>query len=216
MNLRKRTCLLVEFLALFVGAPLAILYFRQRELMFLVLWMGAIGLFYYIFRTKQGFTYLAEWNWRGAMAGLKAVLGRFVLLMPFLVLFSWWHRPEYFFTFPIERPQMWAAVMLFYPLLSVWPQEIIYRSFVFHRYEPAFPDARYAVGLSALSFGFMHVMFGNWIAVVLTVLGGFLIARTYRLYRSLALVCIEHALYGCLVFTIGLGAYFYSGSAWGR
>ena len=40
-------------------------------------------------------------------------------------------------------------------------------------------------------------------------------ATTYQRYRSLALVCLEHAIYGCLIFTLGLGWYFY-GAAWQR
>ena len=32
--------------------------------------------------------------------------------------------------------------------------------------------------------------------------------------RSLWLTCLEHGLYGCLIFTIGLGRYFYTGAAW--
>jgi DNA-binding transcriptional LysR family regulator len=31
--------------------------------------------------------------------------------------------------------------MLFYPLLSAYPQEIIFRTFIFHRYQPLFPNS---------------------------------------------------------------------------
>ncbi len=42
--------------------------------------------------------------------------------------------------------------------------------------------------------------------------GGWLFADTYRQSRSLWLVCLEHALYGDLIFTIGLGTFFYHGA----
>ena len=40
-------------------------------------------------------------------------------------------------------------------------------------------------------------------------LGGWLFARRYQRTRSLLTVSVEHALYGVLIFTIGLGDLFY-------
>ena len=50
------------------------------------------------------------------------------------------------------------------------------------------------------------------LAVALCVIGGWLFADTYSRTRSLWLASAEHALYGCLVFTVGLGRYFYGGT----
>jgi len=55
----------------------------------------------------------------------------------------------------------------------------------------------------------VHLIFGNLVPVILTVAGGYLFARTYLATRSLFCVCVEHALYGCFIFTIGLGHLFY-------
>ena len=49
----------------------------------------------------------------------------------------------------------------------------------------------------------------------MTAAGGWLFARDYARHRSLTLVCLEHAAYGCVIFTVGLGRFFYSGAAWG-
>jgi hypothetical protein len=57
----------------------------------------------------------------------------------------------------------------------------------------------------------MHIIFHNWIAVILTVFGGMLFAVTYYRSRSTIMVSIEHALFGGLMFTIGLGQFFYIG-----
>ena len=48
--------------------------------------------------------------------------------------------------------------------------------------------------------------------VVLTAIGGWFFATTYARTRSLWLASFEHALYGQLVFTVGLGQYFYGGT----
>lgn len=122
--------------------------------------------------------------------------------------------PREFLAMPRERPQIWRRVMLFYPLLSVIPQEIAYRTFFFHRYGPLFDHHRWAmIGINALLFGFGHVLFGNWLAVAGTALTGLVFAYRYERSRSLWAVAIEHSLWGMLVFTIGLGGYFFTGIA---
>jgi uncharacterized protein len=65
---------------------------------------------------------------------------------------------------------------------------------------------------SALAFGFVHIIFGSWISVVLSTIGGLLFALTYMKSGSLLLTCIEHALFGDFIFTIGLGQFFYHGA----
>ncbi len=104
--------------------------------------------------------------------------------------------------------------MLLYPLLSVWPQEVIYRRFLRRRYAPLFGAGTGFIIASALAFGFAHILFLNWVAVALTLAGGALFARSYVGHGSLFLACFEHSLYGCLIFTIGLGNFFFTGAAW--
>ncbi len=66
--------------------------------------------------------------------------------------------------------------------------------------------------VSGIGFGFAHIVFDNWVAPALCAIGGLIFAHTYRRTRSLALASFEHALYGDLVFTLGLGRYFYHGA----
>ena len=91
---------------------------------------------------------------------------------------------------------------------------MIYRRFLRRRYAPLFGQGAGFVAASALAFGFAHILFLNWVAIALTLAGGLLFARAYTAHNSLGLVCLEHALYGCLIFTIGLGQYFFTGAAW--
>jgi membrane protease YdiL (CAAX protease family) len=96
--------------------------------------------------------------------------------------------------------------------VSVYPQEVIWRAFMFHRYRSLFRRRWAIIGASAIAFGHAHIVFHNWLAVGLCVIGGVLFARTFDRSRSTLAAWIDHALYGCLVFTIGIGRYFYSGS----
>jgi CAAX protease family protein len=51
-------------------------------------------------------------------------------------------------------------------------------------------------------------------AIPLAAVAGLLFASTYERSRSTLLVSIEHALYGDVVFTVGLGSLFYSSARW--
>lgn len=64
------------------------------------------------------------------------------------------------------------------------------------------------IGASALAFGWMHLVYGNLVAIGLTLAGGWYFADTYAKTGSLRLATLEHALYGNLLFTIGLGGFF--------
>jgi membrane protease YdiL (CAAX protease family) len=119
--------------------------------------------------------------------------------------------PDELFRLPSERTELWLAILLSYPLLSVVPQELVFRPFFFHRYRPLFGGERALWLGSALAFGWAHALFGEPLSVLLSGLGGLLFGRTWLRTRSLWLVSFEHALYGCFVFTVGLHGYFRGG-----
>ena len=102
--------------------------------------------------------------------------------------------------------------MLLYPILSVYPQGIVYRAFIFERYRPLFSNPILMIAVSAAAFSFVHIIFRNPIAVGLTLLGGIIFAFRYQESGSLFTSSFEHALYGCFMFTIGLGEFFYKGA----
>jgi membrane protease YdiL (CAAX protease family) len=68
------------------------------------------------------------------------------------------------------------------------------------------------VSASGLVFCYAHIIYRNPVALLLTLAGGFMFAHTYLRSASLWFSSIEHALYGDLVFTMGLGYYLYSGA----
>lgn len=121
-------------------------------------------------------------------------------------------RTDDLFAMPLKRPQLWLIIMVFYPLLSALPQELVYRTFFFHRYGALFNGNRaLLVAVNGALFGFAHVMFANPLTMVLSGALGFLLAYRYLKTRSIWAVWLEHALYGQLVFSVGLGRYFYTG-----
>ncbi|HLR32324.1 MAG TPA: CPBP family intramembrane glutamic endopeptidase [Fodinibius sp.] len=139
----------------------------------------------------------------------KSLLLRLVLVSLALVVLVWIIQPRQFLALPSEQPVLWGIVMGIYPILSALPQEIIYRAFFFKRYGDYLPGKYGAIIVSALAFSFLHIVYDNWWAVGLSLVAGLLLGLSYRKTQSLFWVTVEHVLYGWLVFTLGLGNFFY-------
>jgi len=122
------------------------------------------------------------------------------------------YHPALFLEFPRNRPDVYLRIMLLYPLMSVAVQELVYRTFFFHRYGVLFGGAWWlAILLNGVLFGIGHVVIGTPLAVYGTMATGTLFAWRYVMTRSFWAVFIEHTLWGALVFTVGLGRYFFTG-----
>ena len=149
----------------------------------------------------------------GVRPGLGVVLRRALLVSLGLLVVAVATVPRALFVFPRHRTSVWLLVMVLYPL-SAWAQEIVFRTFFFHRYGHLFSTARRRILASGLIFGWAHVVVNDLAAIPLAAVAGLLFASTYERSRSTLLVSIEHALYGDIVFTVGLGALFYSSARW--
>ncbi len=137
------------------------------------------------------------------------LLSRFLLVATIFVGIMLVLKREAFLVIPRENMKLWFLILVFYPFWSAFPQEVIYRAYFFHRFGRFFKQEWLIILLNAVLFSFSHIIFGNWIALLLTFLGSILFSFTYLKSQSLLVVFIEHALYGNLIFTIGLGEYFY-------
>jgi membrane protease YdiL (CAAX protease family) len=177
-----------------------------------VLLVAAAAIVYYL-RRAAGFD-RANLVRAGALrAALPGVLTLWAAVSVLAVVAVAIFDREHLFDLPRREPLLWLAICVFYPLVSVYPQELLFRAFLLHRYRPAFGTGRLAAAASAAAFGFAHLLFGNALAVLATIAGGWLFARRYQRTGSLLVVSVEHALYGLTIFTVGMGQYFYHGSA---
>jgi CAAX protease family protein len=95
---------------------------------------------------------------------------------------------------------------------AVLPQTLIYRAFIFDRYHSMGLSRNALILMSALAFSWLHIVLRNPLAPLLTLPAGLLFAWRYARTKSLMASAFEHALYGCLIFTVGLGSYFYTGA----
>jgi uncharacterized protein len=203
--------LAAEFLALFFGIVGAYALAGSPGSPIPLLLLGAAGAYVYL-RRSRAFERRDLTRGSAVPPALPAILVGWAVAAVAAVVVLAVSRPEQLFDLPREEPLLWGLVVVFYPLFSVYPQELIYRAFLLHRYTPVLGTGLWAAAASAVAFGFAHVIFGNVLSVLLTLAGGWLFARRYQKTRSLLAVSVEHALYGVLAFTVGLGDLFYHGA----
>lgn len=200
----------IEMLALFGVAPVVLAVFMRGWLVFPAIWLlGAICLASLL--TDRAFERRRLWNARAALGGLWRMGACYALSATLLGVLLWLIDPARLWSLPRDRPALWGVIMLAYPILSVYPQEVAFRAFFHHRYRPLLGEGTAMTLAGAAAFGAAHVIMHNWIAVAFSAVGGILFARTYLRTRSLLACWIEHSLYGCTLFTIGWGSYFYGG-----
>ncbi|MDO5658027.1 MAG: CPBP family glutamic-type intramembrane protease [Paracoccus sp. (in: a-proteobacteria)] len=205
----SRLRLWVEFIALYIGGPLAIALFLPPAQMFTALFaLTGAGLFL-LWRTggfdwRQTVRGWSRIDWRlvGAVGLATVVAGLAVL---------WLTAPEAIFFLPRHEPRLMLMIMALYPLLSALPQELIFRPLFFHRYGRLMPDMRTAIMVNAAVFALAHLMYWSVIVGLFTFVGGVIFARSY-VQRGMPEAWVLHAVAGNLIFLVGLGIYFYSGN----
>jgi membrane protease YdiL (CAAX protease family) len=106
-----------------------------------------------------------------------------------------------------KKPILWITICFFYSFFSVLPQELLYRSFFFSRYNTLFKSPFSLIIINAIAFSLAHSIFNNIYISILTLIGGFVFAATYHKTKSLLFTSIEHAIYGSWLFTLGIGEY---------
>ncbi|MGA0333543.1 MAG: type II CAAX prenyl endopeptidase Rce1 family protein [Kiritimatiellia bacterium] len=208
MNCRK-LFLSLECLILFVGIPGLLVWFEiHRDVPFFSVLFGFLGL-----------TLLLGWrdpdlkfNPPSSPAPARKLLLRLLAAALGLTVLTLLFYPDLLFRLPRERPGIWLMVMVLYPVLSVAPQEYLFRTYFMQRYRPLFGEGTGMLWVNALIFGWAHAFFLNPVAPLLSVLAGWLLAKTWQETKSFRRVCLEHAVYGQIVFTCGLGWFFYQGS----
>ena len=208
----SRSFLLIEFILLCICLPTFIIVYRQAPFMFAYLWGAATYCFLSLyFKNKAVIQNL--WNWEAVTwKNLKPILIRWIFASIGMLAFIYFYDPAKLFIIFYERPLLIPFLLVMYPILSALPQEFIFCSFFFERYKPFFQTQTIMIIASAIVFAYAHVLFINWVAPTLSLIAGLIFAMTYAKTKSLALVTIEHGLYGNVLFLVGLGWYFFGGA----
>jgi hypothetical protein len=121
-----------------------------------------------------------------------------------LVLFAI-YRPSDLFKPLINNFPLWLFILFIYTILSVLPQEWIYRYFYMRRYNIPLLQGPTGIIINGLVFSLAHLFLMNGIVLFITFIGGCLFFWSYQRSNSLRAVCLEHAFYGLWLFSIGAG-----------
>ncbi len=193
----------LELFFLFILLPVSFLLsypivfkiiFTVIGFVYILLLLRRMGLLRLRFPNKQ--------YWRPFWKELMIKLAIIVIVTGLYVFFV---APDKLFSVLIKRPELWVMILFIYTFLSVWPQEIIYRTFFYERYEELIKNKWLFVFINAVLFSLAHLFLKSFLVQLLTFVGGLLFAYTYQKTKSTTLVSVEHAIYGNWLFTVGMG-----------
>jgi hypothetical protein len=202
--------LFLEFAGLFFVLPSLLAFVGPKFPALIVLWAVSIPCFFFL-RRDPDFPRHELWGAGPFPKGWKGVAIPFFASAAALGLAVRYWAPRLLFDLPSKNPLLWVLLLCLYPVFSVYPQGLVYRAFFERRYAALFGKSWAMLLAGAVAFAYMHIVFRNFWAMSLSLPGGLLFFARYRETRSLLVSSVEHALYGCWIFTIGLGAFFYQG-----
>ena len=192
-----------EFFIIFILIPAS---FALNYSPWVKLGIGLFGFMYIIYVLlkveNKKFKISPNLNWKRFW---NQTLVKLLAISVLTTFFVWMTDKEALFNVLLNKPKLWVFILFVYSLFSVYPQELIYRTFYFDRYKVFFKNDNLLIFVNAIVFALAHIFFKNTLVLVLTFLGGLLFAITYIKTKSTLLVSIEHAIYGCWLFTVGMG-----------
>lgn len=204
----KKAMYSIEFILLFFGVPLFLFFDKNLIHPSAVLLPVLIALILY-FRKQKEFKSrdliklgIPKKMWIKQLLTLS-VVG--ISLLVYVIIFE----PENLFNLPKENPTIWIAMLFFYPIFSAYTQEVVYRKFLFMRYQKLFQNKWLLIFASAITFSFVHIVYFSILSLVLTLFAGIYLAYIYQKTKSVLFVSILHGIMGFLVFTVGLGQHFW-------
>ena len=194
---------LVELVLLFILLPLSFLLDYDFKVKAGLVILGFIYILTILFKfTDASFKIKSSLNWSKFF---KVTAIKFIVITLITTCYVLYIDSSLLFYVPLNNPKLFVVILGVYTFLSVWPQEIIYRSFFCKRYQDLCSSKIVFMVLNAVIFSLAHVFLKNILVLILTFIGGLLFIYTYTKTKSTTLVSIEHALYGNWLFTVGMG-----------
>ena len=193
----------LEFFFIFLIIPSTIFFLDSSIIIFLSLYLVSIlSLVILYFDKTFLFTSLKkkiDWKFVIIFSVIFFFLGFFYLLLV---------DKNLLFIFPKTNFKLWLIVIFIYPFLSVIPQELVYRVFFFQRYFPNINRFYFPMFLNLVVFAYGHLVFSNMHAIIITAIVSPIFTYAY-LKKSFLTCVILHTLGGQIIFTLGLGKFFF-------
>tara|TARA_R110002096_G_scaffold432067_1_gene648208 strand:+ start:19873 stop:20499 length:627 start_codon:yes stop_codon:yes gene_type:complete len=194
---------LSEFFIIFILVPVSFSINFSPWIKLIIGFLGFIYVIYVLLKIeKLSFKVSKNIRWKRFW---KEIVIKLFVIMILTTLFVWITNKDALFNILLNKPKLWIFILFVYSLFSVYPQELIYRTFYFQRYQSLIPNIKLFIFINAVVFTLAHLFFKNTLVIILTFLGGLIFAFTYKRNKSTLLVSIEHAIYGSWLFTVGMG-----------
>ncbi|GAB7257972.1 hypothetical protein OBPA_24390 [Polaribacter sp. OB-PA-B3] len=194
---------LLELLILFLLIPISFVFSYNA---IAKLSIGLTGFLYILFILlkveKVKFQISKNIDWKSFW---KSTLLKLFIIAIITSLYVYFTASKNLFIVVLNKPLLWILILLFYSIFSVYPQELLYRNYFFKRYKDLFKNEKMFLLINAFLFSLAHLLFKNILVLILTFIGGLLFAYTYNKTKSTFLVSVEHSIYGCWLFTVGMG-----------
>ncbi|MBT8311031.1 MAG: CPBP family intramembrane metalloprotease [Flavobacteriaceae bacterium] len=194
----------IELLIIFVLVPVR---FAMPYSPWIKLGIGLAGFIYVILVLlrveKNKFKLARNLNWKEFW---KRTFLHLLFIVIITITYVWFSDKTQLFNVMLGNSKLWLFILFFYSAFSVYPQELIYRTFFFQRYQILFKNDKLLIFVNAILFSLAHIFFGNTLVMFLTFIGGIMFAHTFYKTKSTLMVSIEHAIYGCWLFTVGMGS----------
>ena len=208
LNFKGRTWLTIEFAILFFGVPTWI-YLDEDFIHPSIILLPVLVFIFVLLRQNSDFAWRELITWsvpRKTLYGSVLIILASALLM---LGYVWIFERQNLFNLPRANLPIFLAMCIFYPVISAYSQEIIYRTFLSRRYGSLFPKGWHFVLASAASFSFLHIVYYDPVSMILTFTGGLYFAWMYRMTGSVLFTSVLHGIFGMIVFGVGLGQYFW-------
>jgi len=123
---------LIEFFLLFIIFPISL---ALNILIEIKLVIGVLGFAYIVFVLlrieKNRFKIAPNLNWKQF---LKQTFVKLLLIAIITTIYMWLVDKEHLFNVMLYKSKLWLFILFFYSFFSVYPQELIYRTFFFQRF----------------------------------------------------------------------------------
>ncbi len=195
---------LIEFFLIFIVVPVSFALSFPVWIKMVISVIGFAYIIYVLLKVENNkFKLRQHINWKQFW---QYGLVKFLVIIVVTIIYMYFVDKENLFVVIRTKPLLWVMILFIYSFFSVYPQELIYRTFFFQRYESLFRSNILFILVNAALFSLAHIFFKNTLVMLLTFLGGILFAITFKKTKSTLLVSIEHAIYGCWLFTVGMGS----------
>lgn len=193
----------IELFVLFILIPVMLTVSIHPVIKVSVLLLGFIYVIYFLIKVdKEKFRIQPYLNWNYFW---KRTFLKFVALAVLSIIYVFLMKKEHLFHIVLNKPKLWLQYVFVYAIVSVYPQELIFRTFFLKRYSNLIQNKTLLIFINAVLFSMAHMFFRNSLVLAMTFLGGIIFALTFQKTKSTLLVSIEHAIYGSWLFTVGMG-----------